>query len=87
MHPNSIDTAVRVARWTLTNMQDRSGYFYYRKYPLITNKTPTFHWGQATMFAALAVLLQYLEGRLPEPAVGRAPVAGKTVEGQRSLSG
>ena len=37
-------------------MQDETGYFYYRKYPLITNKTPTLHWGQATMFAALALL-------------------------------
>ena len=41
-------------------MQDESGYFYYRKYPLITNKTPTLHWGQATMFAALALLERHL---------------------------
>ena len=27
----------------------QAGYFYYRKYPLITNKTPTLHWGQATI--------------------------------------
>src|SRR5689334_5794347 len=57
----SVETAERVARWTIRNMQDRSGYFYYRKYPLITNKTPTLHWGQATMFAALAILLKHLE--------------------------
>ena len=57
----SIDIAEKVACWTIRNMQDPLGYFYYRKYLLITNKTPTLHWGQATMFAALAILLKYLE--------------------------
>jgi len=68
LHPQSVEIACRVANWTIDNMQDKSGYFYYRKYPLITNKTPTFHWGQATMFAALAVLVRYLEGRVTERA-------------------
>jgi polysaccharide biosynthesis protein VpsJ len=56
LHPRSLEIATKVAEWTIRNMQDPSGYFYYRKYPLITNKTPTLHWGQATMFAALALL-------------------------------
>jgi hypothetical protein len=60
LHPASVKTAVNVANWTIANMQHKSGYFYYRKYPLIINKTPTFHWGQATMFAALVLLLQNL---------------------------
>lgn len=60
LHPDSIATALNVAEWTIENMQDKSGYFYYRKYPLITNKTPTLHWGQATMFASLALLEQHL---------------------------
>jgi len=59
-HPKSVNTALKVARWTIANMQDKTGYFYYRKYPLITNRTPTLHWGQATMFAALALLEAYL---------------------------
>ncbi len=38
-------------------MQDRSGYFYYRRYGKhIVNKTPTLHWGQATMMSGLAGL-------------------------------
>jgi hypothetical protein len=41
-------------------MQDRSGYSYYRCYPLITAKTPYFHWGQATMYKGLAHLLSRL---------------------------
>jgi hypothetical protein len=63
LHPQSVPVAVKVTRWTIANMQDRTGYFYYRKYPLITNKTPTLHWGQATMFAALAVLDQHLRSQ------------------------
>jgi hypothetical protein len=62
LHPDSIATAITVAEWTIQHMQDKSGYFYYRKYPLITNKTPTLHWGQATMFATLALLDQHLNG-------------------------
>lgn len=63
LHPDSLSIASKVANWTIANMQDKTGYFYYRKYPLMTNKTPTLHWGQATMFAALALLDQCLEGQ------------------------
>lgn len=56
LNERSVPTALKVAHWTIANMQDQSGYFYYRKYPLITNKTATLHWGQATMFAAFALL-------------------------------
>ena len=55
----SVSIAEKVALWTIANMQDPTGYFYYRKYPVMTNKTPTLHWGQATMFAAMAILLHY----------------------------
>jgi hypothetical protein len=59
--PESITLAQKVAHWTIENMQDRSGYFYYRRYsPWIVNKTPTLHWGQATMFCALAGLYKRL---------------------------
>ncbi|HXJ80465.1 MAG TPA: hypothetical protein VMS64_17525 [Candidatus Methylomirabilis sp.] len=63
LHPDSVATAEAVTDWTLSRMQDETGYFYYRKYPLITNKTPTLHWGQATMLSALAVLDQFLNSR------------------------
>jgi hypothetical protein len=56
--------ACKVARWTIKNMQDPAGFFYYRKYPLVTNKTPTLHWGQATMFAALTLLHQHLQTKV-----------------------
>ena len=53
----ALPLAVRVATWTIEHMQDASGYFYYRRYPLLTDKTPMLHWGQATMYAALSLLL------------------------------
>ncbi|MEC7906432.1 MAG: hypothetical protein VYC82_04345 [Verrucomicrobiota bacterium] len=52
----AISMAEKVARWTIGNIQDSTGYFYYRKYPVLTAKTPYFHWGQATMFKALSHL-------------------------------
>ncbi len=59
--PESIPLAMKVAKWTIENMQDRTGYFYYRRYsPRLVNKTPTLHWGQATMFCALAGLYKSL---------------------------
>ena len=58
-----LEVSVRVADWTIDNMQDRTGYFYYRKYPMLTARTPYIHWGQATMFKALANLSSRLASR------------------------
>ncbi len=48
-----IDFASIISIWTITNMFDRNGFFYYQKYKLITNKIPYMRWGQAWMFYAL----------------------------------
>jgi polysaccharide biosynthesis protein VpsJ len=59
--PESPALAAKVANWTIGHMQDRSGYFYYRRYSRgLVNKTPTLHWGQATMLCALAGLYKLL---------------------------
>lgn len=59
--PGNLTLALKVAKWTIENMQDSTGYFYYRRYsPMIVNKTPTLHWGQATMLCALAGLYKLL---------------------------
>jgi hypothetical protein len=59
--PQNLPLAMKVAEWTIANMQDRTGYFYYRRYsPWLVNKTPTLHWGQATMLCALAGLYKLL---------------------------
>lgn len=54
--------ASKIANWTIDNMQDKTGYFYQWKNRIFTNKTPTLHWGQATMYKALTSLLLQLEG-------------------------
>lgn len=59
--------ATRVARWTIQYMQHSTGYFYYRRYPLLVAKIPMLHWGQATMFHALALLLALESGERPQP--------------------
>lgn len=53
----ALPTAVRVALWTIANMQDASGYFYFQRQPRYVNRTPCFHWGQATMLSALTFVL------------------------------
>ena len=54
---SALDLALKVAKWTIDNMQDKTGYFYYRQYPLIKAKTPMLHWAQATTYKALTLLL------------------------------
>ena len=53
----ALKLAMRTAVWTIENMQDRTGFFYYRQYPLgIVAKTPMLHWAQANTYKALALL-------------------------------
>jgi hypothetical protein len=47
---------IKVAQWTIDNMQDKRGYFYFRVLPGVKAKTPMLHWGQATMYKALSNL-------------------------------
>ena len=68
--PESLELAKKVALWTINNMQDRKGYFYYRQYPLATAKTPMLHWGQATMFKGLSELYLRLQTIDADPARG-----------------
>ena len=47
----------KVAAWTIQNMQDRDGHFYFRRWRHWVNRTPMLHWGQATMLHGLVCLL------------------------------
>jgi hypothetical protein len=60
--PSCLDLSKKVAQWTIANMQDPDGHFYYRDLGWKKVKTPMFHWGQGTMFKALAQLLGKLDG-------------------------
>jgi hypothetical protein len=53
----ALELAAKVAKWTIDNMQDPTGYFYYARYPFAVLKVPMIHWAQATTFKALAYLL------------------------------
>jgi hypothetical protein len=56
-YPEQLDLGLRIAGWTINNMQAPDGYFYYRDLGWKKIKTPMLHWGQATMFKALVHLL------------------------------
>ena len=53
---------INAARWTIENMQDESGYFYYLRTDRRVNRTPYVRWGQAWMLNALGTFLE-LYGR------------------------
>ena len=59
----AVPLGCKVAAWTIANMQDSEGYFYYRRYPLLTARTPMLHWAQATTYKALTALLLRLAAR------------------------
>jgi hypothetical protein len=73
--PSCLELSLKVARWTISNMQHRDGHFFYRQYPLIKAKTPMLHWGQATTFKGLSTLYQKLVQHLASavPKDGSAP--------------
>jgi hypothetical protein len=48
--------AEKVARWTLANMQDSKGYFYFQKSGWLTNRVAYMRWSQAWMLKALVTL-------------------------------
>jgi rhamnogalacturonyl hydrolase YesR len=56
----SLEMAKKVAKWTIGNMQDKTGFFYYRVLPSIKVKIPMMHWGQATMYKALSSLMSVI---------------------------
>ncbi len=51
----------KIALWTILNMQDNAGCFYYQKHKFFRNRIPHMRWGQAWMILAFAT---YLEKRL-----------------------
>jgi hypothetical protein len=67
LHPSAWRLAKQVAYWTITNMQDRDGHFYYRAYPMMKVKTPMMHWAQATTYLGLVLLMsqEYVAGTQP----------------------
>lgn len=50
-------TAAKVLQWTIDNMQDPNGYFYYQLKPGMSSKIPYMRWSNAFMFSALSFYL------------------------------
>jgi hypothetical protein len=50
--------AQRVASWTIQNLRDSRGFFYYQRRRFYTVRKPYMRWTQAWMLYALARLLE-----------------------------
>lgn len=57
---NNLEMAKNIAQWSIKNMQDGDGYFYYQRHRLYTNKISYMRWSNAWMFNALAKLLCFI---------------------------
>lgn len=57
------DFVCRVLNWTIVNMQDKSGYFYYQKKQFYTIKIPYMRWSLAWMFYALSLYLRRVDNK------------------------
>ncbi len=55
------DLAEKVMEWTIDNMQDKKGYFYYQLKPGISSNIPYMRWSNAFMFNALSYYLLEIE--------------------------
>ena len=53
--PEKYELAQRVLKWTIENMYDEKGFFYYQKKASITTKIPYMRWSQAWMLRSLFV--------------------------------
>jgi len=62
-YPDALELAVKIANWSINHMQDKEGYFYFRKYRTHTHKMPYIRWCQAPMLNALTKLFYCLTER------------------------
>ena len=77
--PDDFALAARVLTWTVRNLWDERGYFYYQKRAIGTVRIPYMRWSQAWMLRALSAFLEAGRGRssaeplnrheIPRPAV------------------
>ena len=61
LDPDAPRLAQNVANWTIRNLRDRRGFFYYQKRRFYTVRKPYMRWTQAWMLYALARLLEETE--------------------------
>jgi hypothetical protein len=73
--PECLPLSIKVARWTIANMQGRDGHFFYRIYPLLKARTPMLHWAQGTMYKGLAQLSMSLANAAADHPTGPAEIS------------
>lgn len=58
LDPDNVPLAEKVFAWTMRNLWDERGFFYYRALAVGTVRTPYMRWSEAWMLLALAAMLQ-----------------------------
>jgi hypothetical protein len=53
--------ARKVMQWSIENMQDKQGYFYYQRKKTISSRIPYMRWAQAWMFYAMTFYLKEMK--------------------------
>jgi len=54
-----LDKAKKIADWTIANLYDSEGYFYYRVYKNgSVDKTPYIRWAQSWMLRAVSLIIK-----------------------------
>jgi hypothetical protein len=61
LDPEALQLAEKIAAWTIRNLRDRTGFFYYQRRRFHTVHTPFMRWTQSWMLYALARLLEVKE--------------------------
>lgn len=63
LQPDNLKIMESLFRWTMKNMWDERGFFYYRVLPWKTIRTPYMRWSQAWMLRALSEVMWLQQGR------------------------
>jgi hypothetical protein len=58
LDPTALPLAEKIADWTIRNLRDRQGFFYYQLRRFHTVRTPFMRWTESWMLYALARLLE-----------------------------
>jgi len=53
--------ARKVMQWSIENMQDKQGYFYYQRKKTFSSRIPYMRWAQAWMFYAMSFYLEEMK--------------------------
>jgi uncharacterized protein YyaL (SSP411 family) len=58
LNSDAVPLAERIAVWSIHNLRDRRGFFYYQRRRFYTIRTPFIRWSEGWMLYALARLLE-----------------------------